>query len=89
MKRELFRFLAIVVLLFSVTEIVYCAESSSFLLTGRIVSFDEKSVKILSGKKTFQFQKSELKFPSYKVGDQIQIELTQAELDRKMIRAKK
>lgn len=49
-------------------------------LVGKIVSFDEKTVRVKSGKKVVTFEKSRLKFPSYKVGETIKVEMTVEEL---------
>jgi hypothetical protein len=55
--------------------------SAQIKLIGKIVSFDEKTVHLKSGNRVFFIAKIDLKYPSYKVGDELEIEMTKGKLN--------
>ncbi len=56
--------------------------SKKILLVGQIKSFDQNIVEIESGNRIYKFAKKELKFPSYKTGAQIEVELSETEFKK-------
>ncbi|MCB9025272.1 MAG: hypothetical protein H6625_03070 [Bdellovibrionaceae bacterium] len=58
----------------------FAAISPKVSLVGRVANYDEKSVGIKSGNRVYTIAKSRLKFPSYKIGQEIKIPMTWKEL---------
>ena len=71
--------LAFVFISFSMDS-TYGSISNDVNLTGKIVSFDAKSVNLKSGNRIFTLPKSQLNYPAYKVGSEIEVKMTRKEL---------
>lgn len=69
-------------LFLGLTSTVDAAISDSVTLTGKITKFDAKTVSLVSGKRSYTFQKSRLGYPSYKVGHSLRIKLNRQELEK-------
>jgi hypothetical protein len=63
--------------------------SNQVKLVGKIVSFDEATIELKSGNRLFTLQKSDLNYPSYKIGDELEIEMSQEKLKQLKSRSAK